>query len=152
MVGRMGGQSVVIRAEKGKVRMLLDGESAAFQKELVYDARKDIDDEHDQDPTSGLRPAAEDNRSALDLERAENERAALSGAGHQSSPFRPVAEPGNRGDAPGAGPQKEGPAAADQPAACEADRECAIFQRKMALKDMLTELKLTPGMSRAEKK
>ena len=48
MVGRMGGQSVVIRAEKGKVRMLLDGESGASQKELVYDARKDIDHEHDQ--------------------------------------------------------------------------------------------------------
>jgi hypothetical protein len=66
-------------------------------------------------------------------------------------PSWPVAESGDRGDASGAGPQKEGPAAADQPAACEADRECAIFQRKMALKDMLTELKLTPGMSRAEK-
>ncbi len=51
MVGRMGGQSVVIRAEKGKVRMLLDGESGASQKELVYDARKDIDHEHDHKPT-----------------------------------------------------------------------------------------------------
>jgi hypothetical protein len=40
----------VIRAEKGEVRMLLDGESGASQKELVYDARKDIDHEHDQTP------------------------------------------------------------------------------------------------------
>ena len=36
MVGRMGGQPVVIRAEKGKVRMLLDGDNAASDKELVY--------------------------------------------------------------------------------------------------------------------
>lgn len=36
MVGRMGDQSVVIRAEKGKVRMLLDGETLGESKELVY--------------------------------------------------------------------------------------------------------------------
>jgi transposase len=34
----------------------------------------------------------------------------------------------------------------------QAHRECAILQHKMALKDVLFELKLTPGMSRAEKK
>ena len=56
MVGRMGGQSVVIRAEKGKVRMLVDGEGGASQKELVYDARKDIDDGHEQTNPPGLRP------------------------------------------------------------------------------------------------
>jgi len=131
MVGRMGGQSVVIRAEKGKVRMLLDGEGGASQKELVYDARKDIDDEHDQDPTSGLRPAAEDNRGALAVERAANQRAAVSGAGHQCGASRPVAESGDRGDAAGAGPQTEGPAAADQPAALTADREeaCRTYRQ-----------------------
>jgi len=31
-------------------------------------------------------------------------------------------------------------------------RECAILQHKMALKDVLSDLKLTPGMNRAEKK
>jgi transposase InsO family protein len=131
MVGRMGGQSVVIRAEKGKVRMLLDGESTSSQKELVYDAIKEIQNEHDQDPTPALRPAAEDNRSALALERAANQRAALSGAGHQCGASRPVAESGDRGDAPGTGPQKEGPAAADQPAALTADREeaCRTYRQ-----------------------
>jgi len=34
----------------------------------------------------------------------------------------------------------------------QSHRECAILQHKMALKDVLTEVKLTPGMSRAEKK
>lgn len=34
----------------------------------------------------------------------------------------------------------------------QARRECAILKHKMALKDVLTELKLTPGMSRVEKK
>jgi transposase InsO family protein len=123
MVGRMGGQSVVIRAEKGKVRMLVDGETGASQKELVYDARKDIDHEHGQDPTQELRASAENNRGAFDLERAAHERAAVSGAGHQPGAFGPVAEPGNRGDASGIGPQTEGPAAAGQPATLAADRE-----------------------------
>jgi transposase InsO family protein len=36
LVGRMGEQSVVIRAEKGKVRMLLDGQAPEESKELVY--------------------------------------------------------------------------------------------------------------------
>jgi hypothetical protein len=34
----------------------------------------------------------------------------------------------------------------------QADRQCAILQHKMALKDVLADLKLTPGMNRAEKK
>jgi transposase InsO family protein len=122
MVGRMGGKSVVIRAEKGKVRMLLEG-NGACEKELVYDARKDIDHEYEQSTSQGLRPAAENHRGAVDLERATNDGAALSGDGHQSGAVGPVAEPGHRGDAPGAGPQAEGTAAADQPPAVAADRE-----------------------------
>jgi hypothetical protein len=34
----------------------------------------------------------------------------------------------------------------------QAHRQCAILQHKMALKEVLTDLKLTPGISRAEKK
>jgi hypothetical protein len=103
--------------------MLLDGENGASQKELVYDAGKEIDHEHEQTNPSGLRPAAEDNRGALDLERAADERAALSGDGHQCGPLGPVAESGDRRDAPGVGSQAEGSAAADQSAALAADRE-----------------------------
>jgi hypothetical protein len=36
MVGRMGSQSVVIRAEKGKVKMMVDGESDSKGQELEY--------------------------------------------------------------------------------------------------------------------
>lgn len=34
----------------------------------------------------------------------------------------------------------------------QAHRECAIWQHKMALQEVLTELKFKPGISRAEKK
>jgi len=36
MVGRMGGQSVVIRAEKGKVKMMVDGKNEGKGKEIEY--------------------------------------------------------------------------------------------------------------------
>jgi len=34
----------------------------------------------------------------------------------------------------------------------QAHRECAILQHKMALKDALTDMRLAPGITRAEKK
>jgi len=126
MVGRMGGQSVVIRAEKGKVRMLLDGDHASSDKELVYDARKDIDNDYDQDTSSGLRPAAEDHRGALALERTPDERAVVSGDGDQPGALGSVAASGDRGDAAGAGSQQAGSAAAGEPAPLAADREKAL--------------------------
>jgi len=41
MVGRLGEQNVVIRAEKGKVRMMVDGEEKEKNHELVYEIEKD---------------------------------------------------------------------------------------------------------------
>jgi len=46
MVGRMGDQSVVIRAEKGKVRMHVDGMDSSEGRELVYDVKETDNDEH----------------------------------------------------------------------------------------------------------
>jgi transposase InsO family protein len=51
MVGRMGEQSVVIRAEKGKVKMLVDDEETDRNEELIYDVDKSEDEE-------AARPAA----------------------------------------------------------------------------------------------
>lgn len=41
MVGRLGEQNVVIRAEKGKVRMMVDGKEKEKNHELVYEIEKD---------------------------------------------------------------------------------------------------------------
>ena len=121
MVGRMGGQSVVIRAEKGKVKMLVD--DASQQKELVYDARKDID--HEDKPTNpqNIRSTAEDNGRFIHLERAAHQRPGLPGTFDQPDAVGPMAEPGHRGHAQGAGPEQERPCSADQPPAVEADRK-----------------------------
>jgi len=45
MVGRMGDQSVVIRAEKGKVKMLVDGEDEPQGQVLVYAVKEEAKDE-----------------------------------------------------------------------------------------------------------
>ena len=122
MVGRMGDQSVVIRAEKGKVKMLVD-DDAGREKELVYDARKDID--HEDKPTNpqGIRSAAENHGRVVDLERAAHELTGLPGVGNQSDAVGPVAEPGDRGHAQSAGPEEERSLAAAQPPAVTADRK-----------------------------
>ncbi len=39
MVGRMEGQSVVLRAEKGKLRLMVDDEEGGRKQEMVYDIR-----------------------------------------------------------------------------------------------------------------
>jgi len=123
MVGRMGDQSVVIRAEKGKVRMLVDGEQQRPQKELVYDARKDIDDEDSQTSPQDIRSSAENNSRVVDLERAAHQRPDLSGDGDQPGALGPVAESGHRGHAQSAGSRDERPPAAAQPPTHPADRK-----------------------------
>jgi len=60
MVGRMGGQSVVIRAEKGKVKMLVDGQDKALGKELVYDMKKEEGKGIAKQNTDALMPLEQD--------------------------------------------------------------------------------------------
>src|SRR5210317_2063401 len=84
MVGRMGDQSVVIRAEKGKVKMLVDGQDQQTEKELVYDARKDIKNEYSQTHPQNIRPGTENHSCFIDLDRTADVSPGLPGVGHQS--------------------------------------------------------------------
>jgi transposase InsO family protein len=117
MVGRMGHQSVVIRAEKGKVKMLVDD-----SQELVYDATKGGDDESQANPT-GVRPEREDNRRFIHLDRAKDAIADLQRTQDQLDADRPLAEPGHGGDAHRLVPEKAAPAPTTEPAADPADRQ-----------------------------
>ena len=123
MVGRMGGQSVVIRAEKGKVKMLVDGKDQPPEKELVYDVRKDIQDEDTQTSPENIRPATENYGRAIDLDRTTHDSANLSGDGHQPDAAWPVAESGHRGDAQDPGSDEKRSPAAAQPPSYTADRK-----------------------------
>lgn len=107
MVGRMGGQSVVIRAEKGKVRLLVDGDQTSTEKELVYDARKDIEHEDSQKNSQKiLRPATENHGRVIGMDRTADNVPNVPGDGHQLEPAQPVAKSGYGGDAGGIEPEK----------------------------------------------
>ncbi len=121
MVGRMAGQSVVIRAEKGKVRMLVDDEAAGQEKELVYDARKDIDHEDKPKNSQGIRTTAENHGRVVDLDRKADDIPGMPGTVHQPDALGPVAESGNRGNAQGPGPETERPLCAAKPLAVTTD-------------------------------
>jgi hypothetical protein len=99
MVGRMGDQSVVIRAEKGKVKMLLDGKDSLNEKELVYDARKDIDHENSQSKSSIIRSATENHGRVIGVDREAHDGPVMPGDGNQSDTFGSLAKPGHGGDA-----------------------------------------------------
>ncbi len=79
MVGRMGEQSVVIRAEKGKVKMLLDGETSGEGKELVYHVNES--EKRSEENEAGVYGAGEVRSSAVDLERTAEAGGGVPGDG-----------------------------------------------------------------------
>ena len=106
MVGRMGEQSVVIRAEKGKVKMLVEGEEQQAHREVIYNLEGGTPDPRSQSEagTAPLPCAATSASSAVDLERAPSPPGSLSGTGNQSGGAVRLGEAGSGGDAQGAGP------------------------------------------------
>ncbi len=125
MVGRMGDQSVVIRAEKGKVKMLLNGQDQEPEKELVYDARKEIKDGNTNTSPKSIRPAAENYRGAVAVDGTTEFSTDLPGTGDQSEFAGSVAELGHRRYAEGLGPHEKGSSSTTQPSALPVDRKKA---------------------------
>jgi len=127
MVGRMGEQSVVIRAEKGKVKMLVEGEEPQPHREVIYDLEGGAHDRRSQseEGTAPLQCAATGASGAVDLERAPSNEGSLPGTGDPSQRALRLGAPGASGDAPGAGagdapgtgtgPESETGAVADAP-------------------------------------
>jgi transposase InsO family protein len=116
MVGRMGDQSVVIRAEKGQVKMQVDD-----NPELVYDAKGD--DHESQTHPQAVRSEAKDNRRTVHLDRAKDDIADLPGNENQLDVDRPVAEPGHGGDDRGLVCEKNRATQAVESAAAAVDRQ-----------------------------
>lgn len=97
MVGRLGSQSVVIRSEKGQVKMLIDptqnqGESHGENKE-----------DRSQQPQC----PPESRSSAIDLDRATAAQGSDQTNGNRSDADQPVAEPRDERDAQGSGTQTD---------------------------------------------
>ena len=119
MVGSMGEQSVVIRAEKGQVRMLVDGEAPKDTKELVYELVKEDSDEGETKP-SILQPGGESKGGAHDLERPAVSVGTVPGEAGKLDAVKPLAERSYGRDGEGVIPGGKGEAACALGAAGEA--------------------------------
>ena len=111
MVGRMEGQSVVLRAEKGRLRLSVDDEDDVTQ-EVVYNL-DDKGDTHGQDQAGAeenhaeLRSNGEVPGGAVDLDGAEKAIGDLPGDAGPVDGAGAVAEAGDGGDAAGPGTESE---------------------------------------------
>ena len=148
MVGQMGEQSVVIRAEKGKVKMLLDGQEQTQPNELTYKIERAIHDnisnsQYTENQTHVHR-RAEDQSGAGSVDREPPPVPDSTRAGDHGHAAGPVAEEGDEGDFIGDGAAQErsgegtaaatagkypGEASAALPAdkACETPRGCTGY-------------------------
>jgi transposase InsO family protein len=107
MVGRMEGQSVVLRAENGKLRLSVDDEDDVTQ-EVVYnlDDKGDThgkDQERAEENHAELRSNGEVPGGAVNMDGAAAARGSVPGAVCPVDGACPVAEAGDGGHAPGLG-------------------------------------------------
>src|SRR5215471_6934919 len=105
MVGRMGEQSVVIRAEKGKVKMLVEGEEPQPHQEITYDLEGGTHECRSQrkEGDAPLQCAATGASGTVDLERAPSHPGSLPGTGDPSQRTLRLGEARASGDAQGTG-------------------------------------------------
>jgi len=147
MVGRMNGQSVVLRAEKGKLKMVVDEQGQQVLPEAEYELA-DQGEDHGQAEEAGTSSGAEETEDSADCDEetdAQPQRAAESpgsavgvvgaayplggvpGTGHSMDYLEPVAAAGHGGDAsgPGAAGELGAGSGTQPPAATDAAEESA---------------------------
>jgi len=126
MVGRMEGQSVVLRAEKGKLRLMVDDEEGGGKKEMIYEVgakteekgrsikREGSDGQGRQAETGEVRDRGQEREEgfeaygggevpggALGMDGETQTRRGLPGVRGDVESIKPVAGPGDGGNAPG---------------------------------------------------
>ncbi len=125
MVGRMEGQSVVLLAEKGKLRLSVEAENDDITQEVVYnlnerghDNGEDGEDkEREETADNELRGDGEVPGGTVGVDGAAQACGYMPGADDTFDGVCAVAEAGDRGDAPGAGAEGEpGQGACSEPA------------------------------------
>jgi len=123
MVGRMEGQSVVLRAEKGKLRLMVDDEEGGGKQEMVYDVTAQGEERGEREERDGKGREAESGETgdrgeeraegirpyggrevpcgAVGMDREAQTRRGLPGVGGHVESAEPVAGAGNGGNALG---------------------------------------------------
>jgi transposase InsO family protein len=112
MVGRMEGQSVVLKAEKGKLRLSVEAEADDTTQEVVYNLNEQGDNhgqdkERKEETEHNLRGDGQMQGSAVDMDRAEKAGGDMQGTVDSLDGDSSVAEEGDGGDAAGPGAQSE---------------------------------------------
>jgi len=134
MVGRMEGQSVVLRAEKGKLRLSVDDEEDDTTQEVVYNLNEEgVGHGEDGEDKNREEAAGDEPRGngkmpggARGMDGTAAAGGNMPGAGDTVDGALRVAETGDGGDAPGAGTQSEpGQGAGAQPSLADAAGEKA---------------------------
>jgi transposase InsO family protein len=137
MVGRMEGQSVVLRAEKGKLRLMVDAEEGGKTQELVYEVSpQEEKEERDgkgregegrevggrrEERAEGIRAygAGEVPGGVVHLDGAEEAGRGMPGDGSGVGDFEAMAGSGDGGDACGAAaPRASGEGGGLEPPSC----------------------------------
>lgn len=112
MVGRMEGQSVVLRAEKGRLRLSVDAEKDDITQEVIYNLNEEGDnhgeDKERQEKTDDkLRGDGEMQGSAFSMDGEAQARGDMPGAVDTVDGVFAVAEAGDGGNAAGSGAQSK---------------------------------------------
>jgi transposase InsO family protein len=132
MVGRMDGQSVVLRAEKGKLKLSINDQQN-HEQELTYDLSKN-DNSQRNDPTQKTDPQPPAQRpgqgpgGAGGVDGTVQAGGGVPAVGRQLDHPQLLAAPGDGGDAPGAGEprQPEQGRSAESPAPSLAPEPAAV--------------------------
>ncbi|MCL5024452.1 MAG: integrase core domain-containing protein, partial [Nitrospirae bacterium] len=110
MVGRMEGQSVVLRAEKGRLRLSVDAENDDVTQEVVYNLQEKGQDNGEDGEEKGREEADDELRSngevpgsAVGMDGEEEAGGNLPGAVDPLDGAGSLAEAGDGGNAAGAG-------------------------------------------------
>ncbi|HET6515253.1 MAG TPA: DDE-type integrase/transposase/recombinase [Thermodesulfovibrionales bacterium] len=115
MVGRMEGQSVVLRAEKGRLRLSVEAESDDITQEVVYNLNEKGDDHGEDGEDKGREEAADAELrgdgevpgGAVGMDGEEETRGDMPGAVDPLDGACAVAEAGDGGNAAGTGVEGE---------------------------------------------
>jgi transposase InsO family protein len=114
MVGRMEGQSVILRAEKGKLKLSIDNGNQ--NQELVYDL-KQSETEKTAPPSAQLLSPGESSGGPVGVDRALHGLGSLSATAPDLDHLPAVAAAGDGGHAPGTGaPSQPGQGCRAEPA------------------------------------
>jgi len=112
MVGRMEGQSVVLRAEKGRLRLSVDAEDDDVTQEVIYNLNEEgaghgEDKEREEAADAELRGDGEMPGGPVGVDGTAQARGDMPGAVGTVDGACAVAEAGDGGDAAGAGAEGE---------------------------------------------